>query len=325
MAYKKKRRNDVEKTDIYQDITNMMLEKLESGVAPWVCEWDRKGGGLPTSFATGSRYKGINRLILMLKGDQEGHVSSTWLTFGAAKKAGGHIKKGEKGITVLKYNKLYKHNNARISEDRASTIKAAGGDVQETLIKGKVGLFNLSQTEGIDNDRNIDEVMTGHKNSDVAKKIKKIAKALGVKVVSSSDCGEAYYSVSKDFIAMPMMESFSSEDAFYSTMLHEIGHSTGAKSRIGREFGKSMSDENYCKEELVAELFSSFMSQELGIKSVLQHENYIVHYAKKLKEDNKAIIDAAGAAEKASAYVLGKLHKYDVTLKKRRDDPSLEM
>ena len=43
-------------TDLYQIVTDSIIDSLESGVKPWVCPWKRASGmsGLPTNYATGT-------------------------------------------------------------------------------------------------------------------------------------------------------------------------------------------------------------------------------------------------------------------------------
>ena len=71
----------------------------------------------------------------------------------------------------------------------------------------------------------------------------------------------AYYSVSKDHIVVPTKEQFVDGESFYGTLLHEMTHSTGASSRLGRLKACTFGDDNYAREELVAELGSALICQ----------------------------------------------------------------
>ncbi|SCC95821.1 hypothetical protein THIX_90596 [Thiomonas sp. X19] len=129
----------------------------------------------------------------------------------------------------------------------------------------------------------------------------------------------AFYSPKRDEVSLPPRESFKSVEGYYGTALHEIGHATGAQQRLNREGitgGHRFGSEGYAKEELRAELFSTFMAAETGIPhDEEQHKAYIQSWAKALKEDKNEIFRAAAEAGKAVDYVLGKeqdlLHKID--------------
>ena len=108
---------------------------------------------------------------------------------------------------------------------------------------------------------------------------------------------------------VPSIAEHVSADEYYSTTFHELAHSTGHPSRLGRPgvgephlFG----DEDYSREELVAELASAMAQGSLGICSTLEPSAaYLKHWAEVLKGDQRLIVNAAAAAQKAADYVLG--------------------
>ena len=64
----------------------------------------------------------------------------------------------------------------------------------------------------------------------------------------------------------------------------------------------------YSREELVAELGSSYICGQLGITTDTSEKNsagYIQSWLKSLKNDKKMIVWAASRAEKAANYILG--------------------
>lgn len=87
-----------ERIDLYQDVTNRIVEQLENGVAPWVQPWSSTASGpsLPLNVTTGRRYSGINVLLLWGTVQMCGFTSQRWLTFNQARKVGGSVRKGEK-------------------------------------------------------------------------------------------------------------------------------------------------------------------------------------------------------------------------------------
>ena len=82
----------------------------------------------------------------------------------------------------------------------------------------------------------------------------------------------AFYNSTRDFINLPQKETFKSIEEYYSTLFHELGHSTGHETRLNRKtLNKinSFGDHSYSKEELVAELSSAFLCEKSGISSAV--------------------------------------------------------
>jgi antirestriction protein ArdC len=85
-------------------------------------------------------------------------------------------------------------------------------------------------------------------------------------------------------------------------------HWIKSKGRLDRDFGrKSCGDEGYAREELVAELGSAFLAADLGIaiEPREDHAAYIRSWLSVLKQDKRAIVQAASHAEKAVRYLHG--------------------
>jgi antirestriction protein ArdC len=94
-------------------------------------------------------------------------------------------------------------------------------------------------------------------------------------------------------------------EAYYTVLFHELAHWTGASSRLNRTFGERFGDQAYAAEELVAELGSAFMSAELNITPAprADHAQYLAHWLRLLKSDNRAIFVAAAKASEAVRYL----------------------
>ena len=121
---------------------------------------------------------------------------------------------------------------------------------------------------------------------------------------------KAFYSPAFDYIQVPCKEQYRNVEEFYSTLFHEMVHSTGYKTRLDREDVKDcmyFGSENYSKEELTAELGSAFLVNLLGIETKNSFRNssaYIQGWLRKLRGDKKFIISASSKAEKAVKYIL---------------------
>jgi len=101
MAQKKRR-------DIYQEVTDRILEILERGTVPWHNPIRSRGGGdgWPKNLDSGKRYRGINTFLLAFQSWDKGYGTDFWTTFRQASNQGGKIRKGEKASLVT-FWKLY--------------------------------------------------------------------------------------------------------------------------------------------------------------------------------------------------------------------------
>ena len=115
----------------------------------------------------------------------------------------------------------------------------------------------------------------------------------------------AYYSVSKDHIVVPTKEQFVDGESFYGTLLHEMTHSTGAASRLGRLKACTFGDENYAREELVAELGSALICQQNGIQKHVKGDSaaYLKSWLGSLEESPDFIRTVMSDVKKATAVI----------------------
>ncbi len=100
---------------------------------------------------------------------------------------------------------------------------------------------------------------------------------------------------------MPDKDRFEIPAEYYSTLFHEITHSTGHKSRLDRLEATSFGSEPYAKEELIAEMGAAFLCGEAGIECETLENSaaYLSGWLKALKDDKRLVISAAAAAQKA--------------------------
>ena len=107
-----------DRTSLYQEITDRIIAELEQGRLPWVQPWSGVAAplGLPKNAATRRPYSGINILILWTAIAERGFCSQNWLTFRQALKLGAHVKKGERGTTVVYADRFipYRERTARL-------------------------------------------------------------------------------------------------------------------------------------------------------------------------------------------------------------------
>jgi len=274
---------------VYEIITNEIIKKLEDGVIPWERPWD--GMYTPKNFASGKEYRGINTILLGM----QMYDSPFWATFKQIQNNYGRIKKGEKSTIVVFWKWL------EVKDDDSDNPEAT----KEIPFLRYYRVFNLEQTEGIPwekcmqfEERKFNPIDTCT-NIVICFKDKPEIKLGG---------GRAYYSPIEDKLQIPIQSDFKSSEGYYSTLFHELVHSTGHVSRLNR---KSIVDHNpfgskeYSKEELIAEIGAAFLCSFTGIKNetIDNSASYIQSWLRVLKEDCKMIVIAAGQAQKAVDYI----------------------
>jgi antirestriction protein ArdC len=93
------------RANLYDEITNKIIAELEAGRVPWVQPWGTAAAkatlGMPKNASTDRPYSGINILLLWGSTIEHGFTGQRWLTFRQALALGGHVRKGERGTSVV--------------------------------------------------------------------------------------------------------------------------------------------------------------------------------------------------------------------------------
>lgn len=293
-------------------VTERLIGMLESGTAPWQKPWDAGIAAMnrPHNF-NGRPYHGVNALMLWCTAIDKGYEDPRWLTFKQVNKLGGHVNKGEKAQIVEYWQWEKEVENLETGEKEKVPLEHP--KVYRTAV------FNADQCTGLPKLRR-----QAQKWSPV-ERAENIIAANGVPVTHNTD-GSAFYSPGGDFICLPPRESFATVDAYYSTLLHEVGHSTGHPTRLNREFGGQFGSEGYAREELRAELASTFLCGELGIATTgsdEQHAAYVKSWVSALKNDYNEIFRAAADAEKICNYLYEREKEY-LQLKEQGIEPQVK-
>lgn len=277
--------------NIYEIVTNLILAQIEQGVIPWHKPWATVK---PYNHKTGKEYRGVNPMLLA------GATDPRFLTFNQAKELGGNVKKGAKSHIVVFWSPIVKTKDAVKEEEELIDPKA----IERYCLK-YYRVFCANDIEGIDFGP---LPVSGNKFNpiDAAERVWNNYPNRPAFVMGGN---KACYYPSKDEIQMPLKEVFESSEEYYSTLFHEMGHSTGHPSRLNRkgiaEFN-GFGTHTYSYEELVAEMTAAFLCTHVGIENTIQNSaSYIKGWASKLKEDTKMIVLAASQAQKASDLILG--------------------
>ncbi|HBK4689250.1 DNA primase [Serratia liquefaciens] len=276
------------RTDIYQTVTDSIISALEAGVKPWSCPWQRVDGmsGLPSNYATGVAYSGMNIMLLWCSASKQGFSDSRWMTYKQAQAEDGQVRKGEHGTTAIFYTTLEKEND--------------DGETDFIPMLKTFTVFNVEQIDGLPLS---DEAVFPAETFEPLPQAEALFRNSGATIIEKGQ--NAFFAPSTDEIRLPERCLFTDAANFYATGLHELVHWSGAKSRLNREMKGKFGSENYAFEELIAELGSAFLMADLGIDGEVQHESYIASWLKALKHDKRYIFKAASAASKAHRYLMG--------------------
>lgn len=285
---------------VYEMITEKIIALLEQGVAPWRKPWKAAAEG-PRNL-DGHRYRGINTLLLIMAAMEGGYSSPYWLTFNQAKKKGGKIKKGEKSTVIIFWKMI------RVTEKDPDTGKIENKTIPMLRY---YRVFNLEQTEGVKVPRKVLEAQLAEASAvapDPIKEAEAIVKGYQGPKIRKVRGDRAFYSPLTDVITVPPLKSYDDAGEYYSTLFHEMGHSTGHKDRLDRfEPGTRFGDHEYGREELIAEMTAAFLTAEAGIETTLPNSaSYLGSWIKTIKADVRAVVVAAGAAQRAADMILGR-------------------
>lgn len=278
------------KRDIAQEITDIIIERIEQGVAPWKRPWRTFGGGRPRR-ALGKPYTGINSLLLWAIADCQGYTSQYWMTRKQAGELGGVVRRGEPSSPSIYFNTFTKAAQP--------TLAGEGGNITIRFMRS-YAVYNCDQIEGLPvhyYPQPMPQEGAGPSQHQAA--IDAFFSPIPIEVRHGGN--RAFYAPGGDYVQMPPKASFLTSDHHATTLGHELAHATGAAHRLGREFGRRFGDQAYAFEELVADITAGIVACELGLPTELHdnHASYVSGWLAILKGDKSAIITAAAKAEQA--------------------------
>jgi antirestriction protein ArdC len=282
--------------ELYSIVTNKILEGLKRGEIPWRKPW--KGCGRPSNFISKKPYRGINQILLWLDMQANGYKSGYYLTFNQVKAKGGRVKKDSKSQLIIFWSFIKKDLN------EIDTITGKRKQQQYAILKYH-RVFNVEQCEGLKLPEDKNPIDTFNK----IQECENIVTGYSNRPEIRHGIARAYYSPGDDYINMPNQTSFYSEEEYYSTLFHELVHSTGHKDRLDRAdiTAGAFGDANYSREELTAEIGTAFICTIAGIdnSTIENSQAYINNWIKALENDEKMIVLASGKAQKAVDYMMG--------------------
>lgn len=254
-----------------------MVENIEK--PEWKQPWISRG---KCNFVTGHAYHGGNAAYVSMVED------TFFMTFKQASEI-GHVKKGEKSIPIEYYTMVKDRENP---------------DKLRPVLTAFYNVFGLSQIEIEDAEKYEAISIKRHKtfHHENRPDIEALLDSIGVSF--AYDPARAFYRAGGNTVYIPKKDQFETAEAYYRTCFHEIGHWTGLE--LKREFS-SFGSPKYAKEELVAEIFSIYVSEDYGIDGNKESANYLKSWLVCLKNDPNEIRRAFCQAEKAYNLIVEKI------------------
>jgi antirestriction protein ArdC len=317
------------KRDIYAEVTDRIIAKLEAGTVPWQRPY-KMNGGFPISLSTGKGYRGINVLLLML----EGYDDPRWGTFKAcqdaafaeAKRQGrelvvetsikngrpvrkiweiidgekvwfsGGVKKGEHGTHIVFWKRVERKE------------PKAGEDSNYWMLRDYV-VFNAKQCNDIPAlpEEEVREFTPIQQAEEIVSGYVWTPGSENPGPSVTYGYNHAAYNLTKDRLELPDPEQFHTDEGYYKTLFHELVHSTGSEKRLKRIETALFGTDPYAKEELVAEIGASFLAgiAEFSDAGGDQSAAYIANWLQALKDQPRLVIQAAAQAQKAVDLIVG--------------------
>lgn len=280
-------------SDAYAAVTARVLDAPSRGTAPWRRPWHVLSG-TPANALTGRPYRGANVVLLGLSPYRD----HRWVTFRQALELGGNVRRGERSTEIILWKPL--EVPAKDAEEEARRVP---------LLR-TYRVFNAEQCEGLR--------LPPARLDREARERERIPRAETVprfmpdppKVREGERA--AWYAPGEDLVGVPAIGAFHMPDAYYATLFHELGHATGHPRRLARPAvseGIRLGSADYSREELVAELASAFVCAAVGLDNSLEDNAaaYVAGWLRALREDSRAVVVAAGQAQRAADWMLGKV------------------
>ena len=288
------------KKTVAEIVTQRFIDALEGGKIPWIKPWDN---WTSWSRATGNDYHGANQLTLS---------GGEYITFKQAQEQGIKVNKGAKSEMIVKYTEYRK----TITEDEFNAHQLEymhknpehidGGKVK--VDARSIKYFNVFNVEACTDAEPKHEKSQPAHTWNAIEEAEKIAADYMKRdgITTRTETNQPCYKPAAHEIETGRKAQFKSAEAYYSTMFHELTHST-AKTLKRDTSAYGVSKKARAREELVAEIGAAYIMSYLGIESSFTVENsnaYVKNWAENLKNDPNAILWAAPKAIEAANLIL---------------------
>lgn len=306
----------MKKSKTREELVKMYVESLEGDIIPWRQRW---ASGVNVNGVSKKEYKGVNQLILTFISSLEHYTDNRWLTYNQIKDNGYKLKEAKgKGVPIEFWSIYDIVNKKKIDFNEYEKIINKDPELKENykMFCNISYVFNADLIEGIPEKENLavdSKIQTSRFINNAIKSLKVKYRETGF---------EAYYIPLKDEITLPESSKFFDEYSYYATQLHELCHSTGHESRLNRNLvSKDMQE--YAREELIAEISSSFLMQKLNInpkdEDYNNHKSYIQGWIKILKDKPNELFKAINESNKVCDFIEEKVNTRNKQKSERSD------
>jgi antirestriction protein ArdC len=275
---------------VYQIVTDQIVAALDRGIVPWRRPW---GGAqlAPRSATTNHVYRGVNTWLLFISSELNGYESPWWVTYKQAQQLGGNVRKGEKASIITFWKEWEREDES--------------GAVDKIPVLRYYSVFNAQQCDGLGEKYTSRPDVIAREHSPI-EECERIASEYPSGPTVEHGGYRACYQPGLDRIMMPRPELFESPESYYSTLFHEMTHSTGHDQRLKRETLGTQDLAAYGKEELIAEMGAALLCGVAGIAptTIENSAAYLSSWSKTIKQDVKLVIQSAAAAQRAADYIL---------------------
>ncbi len=331
-------KSNIDKDKTKQMLIDKYISCLKADELPWIKGWKNLSGN--RNGISNRAYKGKNALLLAIVAADAGWNDRRWMTFNQIKEyrekhnITGEMFKGEAkglGVPITYYGVYSSELKKMISfEDYKKLVKEEEINPKNCYIKPwrNYYVFNGDIINGLEPDPELEHLKENAIDADV--RIGKIIENMGVNYIEEGS--RAYYQPSKDTVVVPPSGAFRSPEYYYSTQLHELCHATGHASRLNRDTlvnNDGFGNITYAKEELRAEIASSFICAEFGLGMDEQHVNnhaaYIQSWIEVLEKEPEELFKAIDVATGIEEYIM---EKAEIKVKEKQLDqevPSLDV
>ncbi|WP_299230836.1 zincin-like metallopeptidase domain-containing protein [uncultured Halomonas sp.] len=279
---------------LHADIAEHLIQQIKQGAGRWEMPWHK---GLPEPFngVTGKKFRGQNAVVLWAEGMRRGYRSSEWATLRQWNLAGGRVRRGAKGVRLIRPRM---HRQADVF----------GGESENAQGFKTYHVFNYEEVNGVDHEHP-DLFAQGGAFAQPNAEAEKIVASSGAVIRFGGD--RAFYSYGPDTITMPPRVSFKStadstaNENFYATLLHELIHWTWQPARCNRKREFDDTGDSYAFEELVAELGAAILTTRLNQLPAprQQHAAYLQSWLRVLSSDFSYFYKAMRLAQDASDWL----------------------
>ena len=274
-------------SEFYETITQKVIDLMETHGTDWTRPWTRAMSGYPRNVITGAEYRGINIMNLAMTTAAMGWSASYFASKKQWESIRGKVNPDATPVPVVFFKPTA--NNKAIFR-----------------------VWDVYNVDDVTDILMVEPERTAKNSAERLTAVEEWVEGTGARIKHQGST--ACYIPSWDEIHMPKFEDFHGVPEYYGTLLHELVHWTGNKDRLNRIAHSRFGDEEYAKEELVAELGAAFLSVQHGVTSEPRedHAKYLNHWIRVLKEHPKAIFTASAKAQKAVTFMNDLVYNTDV-------------